>query len=95
MQRFAINRMELELFYDCLRLGVAYSEVNDQSVRSVNQFANVCCCNGESAVQTATIDVARNQFLCAKSLSGFLSVLATRSTYKCKFFHCLNVVCVT
>ena len=93
MQGLAINRVELELLNDRFRLGVTDGEVNNLRVRAVNQFTNVSCSNGERAVQTTAIDVAGNQLLCAESLSGFLAVLATRSTYKCKFFHFSKVLC--
>ena len=68
MQRLAIDRVELQLFNDSFGLGVTYGEVNDLSFRAVDQFANVSSCYGESSVDATTIDVARNEFLCAESL---------------------------
>ena len=81
MQRFAVNRVELQLFNDSFGLGVTDGQINNLGVRAVDELANVSCCYCEGGVQTTTVDVARNQFLCAKSLSGLLTVLATRSTY--------------
>ena len=81
MQRFTVDRVELQLFNDSFGLGVTYGEVNDLSVRAVDQFANISSCYGESSVDATTVNVARNEFLCAESFSSFLTVLPTRSTY--------------
>ena len=81
MQRLTVNRVELEFLNDSFGLGVTNREVNDLGVRAVDELTNVTGCYRESSVQTTTVNVARNQFLCAESFSSFLTVLATRSTY--------------
>ncbi len=73
-------------------LNIANGEGYCQCVRRVDKFAYIILSHGERDVLAKTIEVARNEVLFAKSLGGFLSVLATRSTYEFKCFHLFCLV---
>ena len=81
VESLTVDRVELQLLNDSFGLGVTNSEVNDLGVRAVDELTNVSCCYCEGEAEATTVNVARNEFLSAKSLRGLLSVLATRSTY--------------
>lgn len=83
------NRVPLELVKNCCKLlGSVKNEVNDVRCRSVCESLELLCVNCEKYVlYTATVEVARYETFCAKSLDGCLVASLTCLAIKFKMLH--------